>query len=368
MILAYRSPESLYHGRLKLKCSEFGLWFCLVCLWIVAAAPGAHGQNRPSILLQLNAGHPKLSLKGETGTIYSIQYTDRLSPTNLWIDRTLVQVQAASIGWSDPAVITNGQGYYRAVAVAPPADTNLVFIQPGTFVMGSPSNEALRFSDETQHIVTISRGFWISQYLMTQKDYVAVVGSNPSQFQGNLNRPVETVNWYDATNYCNLRTQQEQAAGLIPSNYVYRLPTESEWEYACRAGTATAFYLGNSLYSGQANFDGQYGYDASSGQIFNPTGVFLQQTTPVGSYTTNSWGLYDMVGNVMEWCQDLYGAYPSGSVVDPQGATTGTLRVRRGGYWLLTGQYCRSAQRGKGIATAALDYYGFRIVLAPVPS
>ena len=366
MILASWCPKSLYIGRLKLN--ELLRWFCLLCLGIAGAGPKACGQNGPSLKFQLSAGHPTFTLKGDAGTVYSIQYADRLLPTNSWIDRTLVQVQGSSIGWSDPAVITNGQRYYRAVTIAPPADTNLVFIPPGTFVMGSPANEALRFLDETPHIVTLSRGFWISQYLMTQKDYIAVVGSNPSQFQGNLERPVERVSWYNATNYCYLRTQQEQAAGLIPSNYVYRLPTESEWEYACRAGTTTAFYLGNSLSSGQANFDGQYGYDASSGQSYNPAGLFLQQTTPVGSYTTNAWGLYDMIGNVMEWCQDLYGAYPTGSVVDPQGASTGTTRVRRGGYWQLTGQYCRSAQRGNGVGTVTLSYYGFRIVLAPDPS
>src|SRR5260370_857568 len=134
-------------------------------------------------------------------------------------------------------------------------------------------------------MVTISRGFWMGKYLVTQGDYLAVVGSNPSfftsayGFSDDLTRPVEQVTWYDATNYCALRTQQERAGGLIPTNYVYRLPTESEWEYACRAGTTTAFYLGSGLQSGQANFNGQYEYDAPVGTIYKPSGDYLGQTT-----------------------------------------------------------------------------------------
>ena len=190
------------------------------------------------------------------GTVYSIQYATDLSPTNLWVDRTLLQAQGGGAVWTDPSAPSTGQRFYRAVSVPAPADTNLVFIQPGTFTMGSPTNEAERWWYEVQHSVTISRGFWMGKFLVTQGDYLAVVGSNPSYFTSangysdDLTRPVETVSWIDATNYCALRTQQERAGGLVPTNYVYRLPTESEWEYADRAGTTTAFYLGSSLHSG----------------------------------------------------------------------------------------------------------------------
>ncbi len=239
--------------------------------------------------------------------------------------------------------------------------------------MGSPTNEALRGSDEVQHVVTISRGFWMEKFLLTQEDYLAVVGSNPSYFNGfrfptdygtDLTRPVEFVNWFDASNYCALRTQQERAAGLLPTNYVYRLPTESEWEYASRAGTTTAFYLGSGLHSGQANFNGQAEYDAALGRIDNPNGSWLQKTTPVGSYAANGWGLCDMIGNVLEWCQDWYDAYPTGPVTDPQGAIMGPGRVFRGGAWIALAQNCRSAQRRYIMPSNTGYYFGFRVVLA----
>jgi len=152
------------------------------------------------------------------GTVYSIQYATGLSSTNQWVDRTLLQAQGASNLWTDPSAPTPGQRFYRAVSVPAPADTNLVFIQPGTFMMGSPTNEA-EGAGETQHTVTISRGFWMEKYLVTQGDYFAVVGSNPSYFTSangysdDLTRPVERVSWFDATNYCAMRTQQERAGG-----------------------------------------------------------------------------------------------------------------------------------------------------------
>ena len=332
---------------MKTRCSELVRFLSILFLAVWALTPRVSAQPGPSLGL-------------------------RLSATNVWVERTLLQVQGASNVWTDPSAPSTGQRFYRAVSVAAPADTNLVFIQPGTFTMGSPTSEAERYSDEVQHLVTISRGFWMEKFLVTQGDYLSVVATNPSYFTSangsfdDLTRPVETVNWYDATNYCALRTQQERAGGLIPTNYVYRLPTESEWEYACRAGTTTAFYLGSALRSGQANFDGFEEYDASVGQIFNPIGIELNQTTAVGGYQPNAWGLYDMIGNVQEWCQDWYGAYPAGSVTDPQGAVTGSDRVVRGGDWSSFAKYCRSAFRHFSLYPDYRGYdVGFRLLLAP---
>jgi formylglycine-generating enzyme required for sulfatase activity len=242
--------------------------------------------------------------------------------------------------------------------------------------MGSPTSEAQRnSSDETQHTVTLTKGFYMGKYAVTQGEYLALMGNNPSYFTPifgylqYLNRPVETVSWIDATNYCAHLTQQEQAAGRLPSGWVYRLPTESEWEYACRAGTTTAFNFGSAIHGGMANFDDYYEYDASIGDIYvrNPadSGWDLQ-TTAVGSYHPNAWGLYDMHGNVWEWCRDWYGTYPAGSVTDPQGPTSGSARVFRGGNWGYYGRYCRSAQRISGDPSyGGVSYFGFRVVLAP---
>jgi formylglycine-generating enzyme required for sulfatase activity len=345
---------------------------CLSVLWLLlwAAAPRAAAQARPSLALRFSAGQPTLNLTAEAGTVCSIQYASELSSTNVWVERTLMQAQGAGNAWTDPSAPASTQGFYRAISVPPPADHNLVFIQPGTFTMGSPTNEAERSLDEVQHLVTISRGFWIGKYLVTQGDYLSVVGSNPSHFQPpgfvlDLTRPAEEVSWFNATNYCALRTQLEQAGGLIPTNYVYRLPTESEWEYACRAGTTAAFYLGSDLHSGQANFDGRHEYDAASGTLYNPNGIQLGTTTPVGSYAPNGWELYDMLGNVLEWCQDSYGPYPAGSVVDPQGAVSGSNRVVRGGFWFGAGRLCRSAVRPYAAPQIQSSNLGFRVVLAP---
>lgn len=272
----------------------------------------------------------------------------------------------------------------RGVPALPPfppfaAPANMVWIAPGTFVMGSPTNEPTRYSDETQHTVTLSKGFCMRKYKMTQVEYRDLVGNNPSYFQTeDYNhdpippdpiRPVEMVSWTDATNYCAQLTARERSAGRLPAGYVYRLPTEAEWEFACRAGTNTPFHYGNELRSGMASFCGYYEYppcDSSTLYCYNPMGIPLYSTTSVGSYSPNAWGLYDMHGDVWEWCQDWYGAYPGGSVTEPQGPTTGSNRVVRGGYWFTYAFNCRSARRYYYNPTSRSFSVGFRVVLAQV--
>jgi formylglycine-generating enzyme required for sulfatase activity len=239
----------------------------------------------------------------------------------------------------------------------------MVWIPPGTFTMGSPPSERDRYSDEgPQTLVTISRGFFLGKYEVTQREYLAVMGSNPSWFTGDLDRPVERVSWYEAVAYCERLTQQERAAGRLPAGYEYRLPTEAQWEYACRAGTTTATAFGDSLSSTQANFDGNYPYNGGA------RGPYLGRTTKVGSYSPNAWGLYDMHGNVWEWCADWYSdSYPGGRVTDPQGPTWGLDRVLRGGGWFSVGLNCRSAIRFRFNPSDWYYVLGFRVALVPVP-
>jgi formylglycine-generating enzyme required for sulfatase activity len=235
----------------------------------------------------------------------------------------------------------------------------MVFVPPGAFMMGCPTNEVGYSPKEgPQAAVTISRGFWVGKYLVTQGEYLGLTGSNPSFFNANsgygadLTRPVDSVPWFDATNFCSQLTQQEQAAGRIPTDSVYRLPTEAEWEYACRAWTSTRFSYGDDPgYVNLTNYAWYYGNSA-------------EMTHPVGQKLPNSWGLYDMHGNLEEWCQDWYGPYSGGATIDPQGPATGSLRVLRGGYWEDTAVYCRSASRNQHEPDAQHYHIGFRIVLA----
>jgi formylglycine-generating enzyme required for sulfatase activity len=341
----------------------------LPALCIASATFPAAGQTAsPSLGIQINAGQPILNLTGATGTVYAIQYSSNLFPASTWVDRTLLQPTETGTAWIDPSAPSPGARFYRAVSVPTPDNPNLVFIQPGTFTMGSPSNEVDRSSTEgPQMTVTISRGFWISKYLVTQSDYLSVTGTNTSYYNGDrsgppwndidygtdLTRPIEQVSWNDAVNYCALLTTQERDAGRIPLNWIYRLPTEAEWEYACRAGTTTRFYYGDD--PGYANLTNYAWYfDNSDGQ-----------THPVGELLPNAWGLYDMAGNVWEWCQDWYGPYPGGSLTDPKGPATGTYRVWRGGGWFYLGRYCRSARRFNHLPTYIYEGLGFRVVLAP---
>jgi formylglycine-generating enzyme required for sulfatase activity len=250
--------------------------------------------------------------------------------------------------------LTEGAAFFR-LAMGPKLTDRFVWIPPGTFTMGSPPTEVDRFDSEgPQTAVTISRGFWMGKYEVTQGEYESVIGTNPSWFTGDPNRPVEQVSWQDATAYCDALTQQARAAGRIPCGYDYRLPTEAEWEYACRAGTSTRFSYGDD--HGYTNLINYGWWDGNSGGT----------TRPVGQKLPNPWGLHEMHGNVWEWCQDWWSeSLPGGIAVDPQGPATGPGRMGRGGGWDYNAKLCRSAFRAHfgGPGSWFVDV-GFRIVLA----
>lgn len=234
--------------------------------------------------------------------------------------------------------------------------TGMVPIPAGTFLMGSDAASGLPYhgdaSQQPVHQVTISSPFWMGQHEVTQTEYETLIGSNPSYFPGAM-RPVEQVSWHEARTYCTALTAQ--LAGNLPSGYAYRLPTEAEWEYACRAGTTTEFHYGPELFCNQA----QLGYSTHSNSHCNTSG-----TVPVGSYAPNAFGLYDMHGNVYEWCLDSYSAYSSAAVTDPL-VTGGASRVLRGGGWRSNSFDCRSAYRHNSDPGFTDIGLGFRVVLAP---
>ena len=227
------------------------------------------------------------------------------------------------------------------------------FCPAGSFRMGSPPSELARSEDEEQAQVRISQGFWLGQTEVTQGQWAAVMGSNPSEFKGD-DLPVESVSWEDAQAFVAKLNQSE----ALPTGWKYVLPTEAQWEYACRAGTSTAFGFGDSLSSFEANFDGNYPYGNAT------TGPFLSKTCKVGSYKPNTWGLYDMHGNVYEWCADWYGVILQGGA-DPMGVSTQAIRVSRGGSWNFGGSNCRSADRNGYDPSSGGSGLGFRVAAVP---
>ena len=208
-----------------------------------------------------------------------------------------------------------------------------VLIQPGTFMMGSPSNEPQRDNDETQHQVTLTKGYYIQTTEVTQGQWQAIMGRNPSYFSNcGKDCPVENVSWDDVQDFIKQLNKKENTSR-------YRLPTEAEWEYAARAGSKGPFAFGDCLSTNEANYNGNYPLTGCS------KGEYRKTPIAVGSLKANAWGLYDMHGNVWEWCQDRYGDYPNNAVSDPQGPTSGGPRVVRGGSWYYLAWDCRSAFR-----------------------
>ncbi len=266
----------------------------------------------------------------------------------MWIGLAWLVVMAALIWWGENQAASGGK-----LEVTLPGNTglDLVWIRPGTFLMGSPASEPGRPSNEgPQTQVILTKGFWLGKFTVTQRQWLALMGNNPSFFIGaGLDAPVEQVSWDEAMAFCHKLTAQERAAGRLPAGFQYTLPTAAQWEYACRAGT-TGPYPGP--------VDSIAWYNRNSGGT----------THAVGTKLPNAWGLYDMNGNIWQWCADWAWDYPGGLISDPVGPASGTIRIDRGGAWGCNSDQVRSAFIGTNGDPPAShqNVIGFRVALAVV--
>lgn len=253
-----------------------------------------------------------------------------------------------------------GQGDFQPIV-----PDGFILIKGGSFVMGSSISKAyLHDSEGPLHNVIVSE-FYLGKHEVTQAEYRDVMGKNPSNFTG-TEFPVESVSWFDAVDYCNRRSLKE---GLTPAYTIngknvtwnrdangYRLPTEAEWEYACRAGTTTPFRTGDNITINDANYDGSSLHNNMTSGTYD-----RRKPTKVESFVPNAFGLYDMHGNVYEWCWDWYGAYSSDNQTNPKGAPSGEERVVRGGSWNAKAEFLRSTYRGYADPSDSGNDIGFRL-------
>lgn len=335
-----------------------------VALVLVLAA-GSGYTNPPTVVIQAPPERlglklelaPKLTVLGPPGSSAKIEWSESLGgPWTAW---TSVVVEASGTVLVDlaPGAVAK---FYQSVSTTPVGPPGFVWIPPGSFMMGSPTNEVGRNADETQHLVTLTRGFWLCDHEVTQSEYVAIMGANPSQNLGGAfpvevvgNLPVDSVRYSQAVEYCRRLTERERAAGRITLAHTYRLPTEAEWEYAARAGSSDARFsdLGATAW---------YVENSRVGAPFNA--LFTQ---PVQRKKPNAWGLFDMLGNVAEWCSDWYGPYQIYPITDPTGIGPSGLRVYRGGTAFYGSTDLRFARRQPLGGDVPGD--GFRPALSVVP-
>ena len=295
----------------------------------------------------------------------------RLGPYRLLGLLLLLGAAAGAVCWAltrrqtdplqDEAVKALGVDKYLTLDLGGGVTMKLVLIPARTFLMGSPASESGREDDEgPQHEVTITKPFYMGVTEVTQEQYEAMTGGNPSEFQGAKN-PVEMVFWEDAVAFCQAVSRK--------TGKTVRLPTEAEWEYACRAGTKTVYQWGDDPDDGEGWCN--WAYKGRKRQFLMWTWYpsddgYGATTAPAGSFKPNRWGLYDMHGNVWEWCSDYHAEdyYASANNLDPKGPRSGDARVLRGGSWFDLGQGCRSANRVSLKPAHRYAYYGFRVVVS----
>jgi RNA polymerase sigma factor (sigma-70 family) len=312
----------------------------VMCSTIQSVTPIAGGKSASACAISANVAAIS------QGVIKAMQLMKLKTVTTLILLLSMGMFTTAMLAWGQAPDKGVANSAAKPEKEAPPAQpkgppkdfTNgfgmkFVWIPPGNFLMGTPKGEERGqiVHDETQHKVTLTKGFYMGVYPVTQEQWQEVMGANPSQFKGEKNLPVEMVSWNDCEEFIEKLRERDKKP--------YRLPTEAEREYSCRAGTTTPFNFGDTISTDQANYDGSGTYGRGK------QGANREKTTPVGSFPANAWGLYDMHGNVVQWCQDWLGDYPKDDVVDPQGPETGKARLVRGGSWYGHPQYLRSAFR-----------------------
>lgn len=342
-----------------------------IAMALGSAALGSANATQPDGSgLQLQF-YPGITITGAVGTVHSVEYTTDLSSMS-WNFVTLLQLTNTAQLYFDSTATNASRRFYRAVKIAPATFEELqllpereqrffrsamglpelVWIAPGNFVMGSPSTETGRGGDEgPQTQVTLTRGFYMGEFEVSQSEFAKVNGGSAGAFPIHPNLPVEMVSWQEAALHCQRLTQREATAGRLPSGFVYRLPTEAEWEYACRAGKTTRYSFGDDLNGTSLGLYAWFG-DVTAGE-----------THLVGTKLPNPWGLHDMHGNVWELCFDAL-TYTGGSVTNPVGAGSG--KMTRGGSWHSLAPRCRSATRNPyPDVTQREAWVGFRVVLGP---
>ena len=303
----------------------------LLGVWIGAALTSKNNANSESETTNANAKASSHELNAH----YSIS-TKNNAATEAVCDAT---GSASSLANKRPA------GERMTMAID---DVEVAFrwIPAGSFIMGGTDDKAY-YDEQPAHKVIITKGYWLAETPTTQRLWQAVMGANPSRFQGDDLRPVENVSWHDSNEFIDILNSSLRSSSDSAKLGRFRLPTEAEWEYACRAGTTGKYNV-----SGES-LDNLGWYAKNSNKT----------THAVGCKRANAWGLYDMHGNVYEWCADWYGDYPNGTVTDPTGPSSGSSRVLRGGSWFFNARDCRSAFRN--CSGPAIRYYncGFRLLL-----
>ena len=308
---------------------------------------------RPTLSAGVSEQHLRLEWRGVPDDQFQVQTKSNLADSK-WTSLSASVQTNGSRFWFTNATLVNPPACYYQVAKLPRLQVpdSMVYIPPGSFLMGTPTNDPNRLYYELSPFhVSLTRGFWINRFEVTQSEYQNLMCTNPSSHTGDLECPVDNVAWRNATNYCALLTQQERAALRLPAGYLYRLPTEAEWEYAARAGTTNWFSFGDA----ETLLPDYAWYNANSSHIPHPVGKLLP----------NPWGLHDVHGNVFEWCWDYIGTAPSQPVTDYRGAVDGIYHAIRGGAFSFPWVDCRSSWHVGYSGASVPSGVGFRVVLAP---